>query len=60
MDKIKLRAKFSIVLINSLLLNLLSTNKTVDDEVDRAVEDEHEVVDVGHGVHPLGVVRAQP
>ena len=44
----------------SLLLNLLSTNKTVDDEVDGAVEHEHEVVDVGDGVHPLGVVRAQP
>ena len=44
----------------SLLLNLLSSNKTVDDKVDRAVEHEHEVVDVGDGVHPLGVVRAQP
>ena len=43
-----------------MLLNLLSTHKTVDDEVDGAIEHEHEVVDVGHGVHPLGVVRVQP
>ena len=43
-----------------MLLNLLSTHKTVDDEVDGAVEHEHEVVEVGDGVHPLGVVWAQP
>ena len=28
----------------------------VDEEVDGAVEEEHEVVDGRHGVHPLGVV----
>ena len=41
-------------------VHLLLSNKAVNDEVDRAVEDEHEVVDVGHGVHPLGVVGFQP
>ena len=34
-------------------------HKTVDDEVDGAVEHQEEVVDVGHGMHPLGVVGAQ-
>ena len=34
-------------------------HKAVDDEVDGAVEDKHEVVDVGHSVQPPGVVWAE-
>ena len=38
-----------------LVVNLLSPHEAVDDEVDRDVEDEEEVLDGGETEHPAGV-----
>ena len=36
--------------------NILCPHATVDDKVDRAVENEEKVLDGGEGEHPAGVV----
>ena len=37
------------------MLYLLSSYKAIDDEIDAAVEDKHEMVDMIDGVHPCWV-----